>query len=155
MGYASLYPFQLLRIVYANSSGAFSMGTVAGDNTLGDITTPNYHGTPSYAYLDLIVQVRYDDSGALNGFDDASAGDMALSVDAIAYQTCGAWVSGELQTGANHYAYQQYRIPGTTNLNTYLQPNTTYHVEIRNHQATGNHIHVLNSSVELNLFFNI
>lgn len=152
MGFASTTPFQILTQT-ALLSNYLHISTVAADSTLGDFTTPAYTGIPTYAYFDLICQGQHNDSAGANNIRNTSGLDHALSVDAIVYQTCGAWPDSLMNVGAQYYGIAPFRIPGTTNLASYIQPSTTYHVEVRNHVATANNYDLYNFYGELRLIF--
>ena len=152
MGYARTVPFQLLRFSSRNTAGA-NLTTVASSFTLGSFTTPIWTGTPTYAYVDLLIYTWENTNVAQNNTRNTSGMDMALTPDLISYQTCGAWDDAELITKLSTYGCGSYRVPGTTNLNTYLQPNTLYYVELRNAKSASNVLWLYNTAIELNMIF--
>jgi len=152
MGYASTIPFRLQR--YMNEfPNQVNAGAVANTFTLGYFDTPNWIRPLDEAYIDLVVQSVNNTSANVNYLDNAGTMDLALSPDTITYTSCGIWQDFIILTPANSHQLCTYRIPGTVNLNTYLQPNTTYYCDVRNAKAQANHLNLYNMYAELNMIF--
>lgn len=154
MGYASVIPFQILNytMVFPNNAVA---STIASTQTLGTFTTPSWNHTPSSAYLDLIIQTGYNTNAGQNNLRNTSIADHALSPDAITYQSCGLWEDAIFNTAASGWRYGQYRIAGTTNLKSYLQPDVLYYCDVRNIKSTGNNLELYDIYGELKMVFGV
>ena len=154
MGYAVTIPFQIQ--TYLNAfPNTITADTIARTYTLGYFVTPDWKGTPTTAYIDLIIQNIENTAAGFNNLRNTSGADLAISKDMITYQTCGTWLDAILGKSGSSSQICSFRIVGTTNLNTYLEPNTTYSCDARNILATANNLNLADMYAELKMVFGV
>jgi hypothetical protein len=151
MGYAATVSYSLNNFP-ATAGYQALLTTVATNITIGSLTTPDYKGTPTYAYADLIVPFRYEDSGVNNSFDATSNGYIGLNPGATF--NCGAIPSGALWTMANGTG-GAWRVYGRTNIAALIRPNTAYTCQIMFARSQGDNLVLINPQIELKLYFNV
>ena len=154
MGYSATIPFQIL--THFNSfQNQITADTTPTDYTLGNFTTPNWKGIPTTAYIDLIIQNIQNTAPGWNNLRNTSGADLAISPDAVTYQSCGAWRDAILGKSGSTSQLCFFRIVGTTNLNTYLTPNTVYYCDARNIKSTADNLNLADMYAELKMVFGV
>jgi len=113
---------------------------------------PPWKGIPRTAYIDLLIQNANNDAGVANSIKNTSGADHALS-DGGPYQTCGAWADGQVYMPASSWQLINYMIPGTTDLSSYLEPETVYYFDARNILSIADHLYLSNMYARLRLTF--
>jgi len=129
MGYAVTTPYQLFRI----TSGGYGASTCVLDNTdtnysIGTLTTPDYKGIVTQAFVDLVVPAReeYLAGGLPNWITSVTSPYLGLIKGGGSTFSCGGIPDGTFYIRSGELAYGEWRVRGRTNVASHLEPNTAY-----------------------------
>ena len=151
MGYSQTLPSGLSSVT-SGGIGTVMAGltTIAGNLPCGTITTPNYKAPLSRVTVDIRLQARSEDSGAVNSIDFSSG--MYIGLNDGTTFNCGSFPEGSLTTPANGWMGETL-IRGRTNVVARIKPNTSYTCQIMFARAIANTLYIYNPSFEMNMFF--
>lgn len=152
MGYTVTLPYSTIELSTGLKSSLDAYTDIGfNTNNINLVTIPDFPSQPDYAYLDIIIQKIYDNSGADNYFVTGSK--IQFRDTGLTFQDAGNINNLSCYVTANTEINSYYVIPGTVNIAQYVVPGESQMVAIYG-KSQGNALGLRGMSGRLRLYFN-